>query len=148
MIPYPLPSSPAVSAAMRGNRRRDTKPELRIRSILHAQGLRYRVDFPITLGDVRVRPDIVFTKQRVAVFVDGCFFHACPEHGTQPKRNVDYWQAKLQRNIERDRRVSATLRAADWTVVRIWEHEPWMEAVALVVQAVRRASGSPNALSS
>jgi DNA mismatch endonuclease (patch repair protein) len=123
----PAPSTPAVRAAMRGNQRRDTRPELALRSALHARGIRFRVDFPIRPADgVRpIRPDIVFSRAKLAVFVDGCFWHGCPEHGTQPSRNSAYWTAKLERNVERDHRHDALLDEAGWTVVRVWEHEAW-----------------------
>lgn len=120
---------------MRGNRRRDTGPELRLRSALHARGFRFRIDHPIEAGERRVRPDIVFTRQRVAVFVDGCFWHACPQHGTQPRTHAPYWAQKLARNVARDRRVDADLESSGWRVVRVWEHEA-PEAAAGTVAAV------------
>lgn len=119
---YPVPSSPAVSAVMRGNRRSDTGPELALRKALHARGFRFRVQMEIRAGDVRVRPDIVFSRNRLAVFVDGCFWHGCPEHGTSPHRNVSYWSRKLIGNRVRDNRVDAALAVNGWTPVRIWEH--------------------------
>jgi len=89
---------------MRANRRTDTKPEMALRRALHRQGYRFRKDYRLDLaGGTRVRPDIAFTARRVAVFVDGCFWHACPEHGTRPANNVWYWEPKLRRNVERDR---------------------------------------------
>lgn len=137
---YPAPSSPGRSANMKANRRVDTKPELALRRALHATGLRYRKDFRLDLPDgVRVRPDIVFTARRVAVFVDGCFWHCCPEHGTQPASNTWYWEPKLRRNVERDRAADAALDAAGWTVVRLWEHEALDAAVAAVAGAVSLA---------
>lgn len=123
---------------MQGNRRRDTTPELRLRRTLHRLGLRYRVDLPLSTDTVRVRPDIVFSRRRVAVFVDGCFWHCCPEHGTSPKANSAYWTPKLQANVARDQRTTAALEAAGWTVVRIWEHEDPGAAAAKVVAATRR----------
>jgi len=108
---------------MRSNRRTGTIPERRLRSELHRRGLRFRVDYPIQVGGRRVRPDVVFTARRVAVFVDGCFWHGCPEHGSLPKANSDYWTPKLLRTVERDREVNARLKSAGWTVLRIWEHE-------------------------
>src|SRR4051794_4976178 len=102
---YPEPADAMVSARMARNRRRDTKPELRLRAALHARGLRFRVDYPVRTDALTVRPDVVFTRWRVAVFVDGCFWHGCPEHGTRPQRNAAYWGPKLQRNVARDRRV-------------------------------------------
>lgn len=129
MDEYPHPSSAAVSAVMRGNKRRDTRPELRIRSLLHRAGHRFRKDHPIVAGGVRVRPDIVFRGRRVAVFVDGCFWHRCAEHGTEPRANAGYWRSKLDRNVERDRRVTTALEADGWTVLRIWEHVTPEDAV-------------------
>lgn len=112
-----LVSSWATSAATRrtmiGNKRRDTKPELEIRRRLHALGLRYRVDFRLDASS-RTRADMVFTRRRIAVFVDGCFWHGCPLHGATPKSNVDYWGPKLQRNQERAlSRVTRPTYAAD-----------------------------------
>lgn len=108
---------------MQANRRRDSKPELALRSSLHAAGYRYRCDFRLTFGTESVRPDIVFTKRRIAVFVDGCFWHSCPLHGASPRTNTDYWGPKLARNRERDLRNVRVLEDAGWTVVRVWEHE-------------------------
>jgi len=122
-VAYPRPVSDAASAAMRGNRKRDTKPELAVRRLLHARGYRYRVNAPIVLLTVRVRPDIVFRAARVAIFIDGCFWHGCPKHGTQPKSNSHYWSSKIERNIARDRIYDRALRSAGWAVVRIWEHD-------------------------
>jgi DNA mismatch endonuclease (patch repair protein) len=134
---YPHPTSPGRSANMRANRRSDTKPELALRRALHGQGLRYRKDYRLDLdGGRRVRPDIAFTARRVAVFVDGCFWHVCPEHGSQPSSNTWYWGPKLARNVERDRAADAALDAAGWEVVRIWEHVPLDAAVAAVVTAL------------
>jgi DNA mismatch endonuclease (patch repair protein) len=113
---------------MKGNRRTDTRPEIALRRELHRRGLRYRKDALLRVDDLRVRPDIVFPRQQVAVFVDGCFWHGCPEHGNQPRKNVDYWSAKLERNRQRDRHIDQTLRAVGWSVVRIWEHVPVTEA--------------------
>lgn len=139
---YPFTASPGRAANMRGNRRADTKPETALRSALHARGYRYRKDFRLDLPLRRVRPDIAFTSRRVAVFVDGCFWHACPEHGSAPKSNEWYWSPKLARNVERDRAADAALEHAGWTVVRLWEHVPLAEAVALVVSAVGGPRGS------
>jgi DNA mismatch endonuclease, patch repair protein len=121
---------------MKANRRSDTKPELALRSALHALGYRYRKDFRLDLPARRVRPDIAFTGRKVAVFIDGCFWHACPDHGSQPKNNEWYWSPKLARNVERDRAADAALAQAGWTVVRLWEHVPVAEAVAQVIAAV------------
>ena len=134
--PYPHPLTPGRSRNMQGNRRTDTKPELALRSALHALGYRYRKDFRMDLPLRRVRPDIAFTRRKVAVFVDGCFWHACPEHGSQPKNNEWYWSPKLRKNVERDRAADDALIQAGWTVVRLWEHVPVTDAVAAVVEAV------------
>ncbi len=120
---------------MLGNRRRDTSPELAVRRLLHAAGLRYRVDFAPLGG--RRWADIVFTRRRIAVYIDGCFWHGCPQHATHPKRNADYWLPKLAHNIERDRETDAQLRAAGWTVLRFWEHEAPAAVAAQIAAAVR-----------
>jgi DNA mismatch endonuclease, patch repair protein len=128
---------------MRANRRTDTKPELVLRHALHRLGYRYRKDYRLDLDSGRrVRPDIVFTARKLAVFVDGCFWHACPEHGSKPKANEWYWTPKLVRNVERDRTNDAALMLAGWTVVRLWEHVPVDEAVTTVVTALAEASAT------
>jgi DNA mismatch endonuclease, patch repair protein len=131
---------------MRANRRADTKPELALRHALHRLGYRYRKDYRLDLASGRrVRPDIAFTARKVAVFVDGCFWHACPEHGSRPRANEWYWGPKLIRNVERDRINDAALILAGWTVVRLWEHVPLDEAVAAVVAALTATGpASPN----
>ena len=129
---YPEPSSCAATATMRANRRRDTSPELRLRSALHASGMRFRVDLPIETEVRKVRPDIVFTNKYVAVFVDGCFWHGCPEHGRLPQANASYWGLKLRKNIERDKEDSSLLTCAGWKVVRVWEHDPIPDAVTKI----------------
>jgi DNA mismatch endonuclease (patch repair protein) len=101
---------------------RDTAPELRVRRWLHSQGYRYRVHVRPVSG-VRRAADVVFTRKRVAIFVDGCFWHGCPAHGTSPKRNKQWWMDKLAGNVQRDTDTDCRLREAGWTVVRIWEHE-------------------------
>ena len=119
---------------MQANRRRDTKPELAVRSLLHAAGFRYRCDLRLKIGERAVRPDIVFTRRKVAVFIDGCFWHSCPAHGAAPKRNTSYWDPELQRNRERDAENTAVLENAGWVVVRAWEHTLPAE-IALEVQS-------------
>jgi DNA mismatch endonuclease (patch repair protein) len=134
---YPAPLNEGRSRNMRANRRTDTKPEVALRSALHRQGYRYRKDHMLRFDDgAKVRPDIVFTARKIAVFVDGCFWHVCPEHGREPTTNDWYWTPKLRRNIERDRRADAILAAAGWSVIRVWEHEPLDEAVARVTRVV------------
>jgi DNA mismatch endonuclease (patch repair protein) len=130
------PSSAGVSERMARVRRRDTAPELELRSELHRRGLRYRVDRRPLKG-VPSRADLVFGPAKVAVYVDGCFWHSCPEHGTMPRSNEAFWQQKLARNRERDAKVNALLAEAGWTVVRIWEHEEIGPAADRVESAVR-----------
>lgn len=136
MPPYPHPTSPAASAALRGSRKRDTRPELRLRSLLHRRGMRFRVDRLVTAGDIRVRPDILFSAARVAVFIDGCFWHQCPEHGNVPRRNQAYWVPKLRRNVERDKLVTSALMDQGWCVIRIWEHTDPDVAASTVASAI------------
>lgn len=111
---------------------------MRLRRELHSRGLRYRVNVPVLPDGRRRRADIVFTRARVVVFVDGCFWHACPEHGTLPKTNREWWRSKLDRNAERDRDTDRRLRDASWTVLRFWEHENVVNAADIIEIAVRR----------
>lgn len=117
---------------MVANKSRDTKPELHLRSELHRRGLRFRVDIAPVKG-IRRRADIVFTRARVAVFVDGCFWHGCPDHFIAPKSNAEYWRSKIQTNIERDRDTAQKLSAVGWEVLRFWEHEGPDDAVPKIV---------------
>jgi DNA mismatch endonuclease (patch repair protein) len=134
--PYPNPSSVSVTAVMRANRKTDTAPELRLRRELHRRGLRFRKHLRIQAGEMAVRPDVVFSRQRVAVFIDGCFWHGCPQHGTSPKSNAGYWTDKLARNQARDRATGEALTEAGWTVIRIWEHTAVVDAVERIVLAL------------
>lgn len=137
---YPHPSSPQATAVMKGNRKRDTRPEMALRSALHRVGFRFRRDYPIRLeGRRTVRVDIAFTKARVAVFVDGCFWHSCPEHGNRPKVNDGYWGPKLARNVQRDREHDEALRSIGWRSIRVWEHEDVDQATERVAREVRGA---------
>lgn len=131
---------------MRAIRRRDTLPERRLRSLLHAEGLRFRVDAPLRVeGYPRpIRPDVVFSRARVAVFWDGCYWHGCQDpgcgHGPRANiRNGHYWLPKIAGNRERDTRQTAALRAAGWTVMRFWGHEDPRDAAAAVQAAYRAA---------
>jgi DNA mismatch endonuclease, patch repair protein len=129
---------------MRAIRRANTKPEIELRSALHRQGFRFRKDHRLDLSSgARVRPDIAFTARRVAVFVDGCFWHACPQHGRDPAVNEWYWAPKLRRTVERDAAATAALTAAGWQVIRIWEHVPLADALATVVAALG-GNGQPS----
>jgi DNA mismatch endonuclease (patch repair protein) len=113
--------------------RRDTAPEVALRSALHAHGLRFRVDRRVA-PEIRAKADIVFPRERIAVFVDGCFWHVCPEHATWPRANGEWWRQKLEGNVARDRLTDARLRDLGWTVIRVWEHEA-SDAAALRVAA-------------
>jgi DNA mismatch endonuclease (patch repair protein) len=130
-------SSVGVRRSMLANRRVDTVPERALRSHLHASGLRFRKDFRIKLDDVSVRADVVFPAAKLALFVDGCFWHQCPEHATMPKRNSEFWAPKLRRNVERDRRVNRALTEAGWTVIRCWEHEDPTDVLPRVLSALQ-----------
>ena len=114
---------------------RDTAPEVAIRSALHAMGLRYRVNATV-VPDLRRRADIVFRKRKVAVFVDGCFWHRCPAHATDPKSNAKWWAEKLARNVNRDRETDSRLLAEGWHVIRIWEHEDPIAAAERIARAL------------
>lgn len=125
-----------TSLRMSRQRRRDTDAEMMLRRLLHARGLRYRVNRPLP-GMQRRRADLTFPSRRVIVFVDGCFWHGCPEHKTEPKKNGAWWAVKLARNVERDKETDAYLRDRGWTVLRIWEHEDPGCAANRVEAAVR-----------
>jgi DNA mismatch endonuclease, patch repair protein len=130
-------STPEVRRRFQRQRRKNTSPELAIRRELHTRGRRYRVDVAPLPRYRRRRADIVFARQKVAVFVDGCFWHRCPEHGTSPRANARWWDEKLQRNVDRDRDTDERLRDAGWGVVRIWEHEDAMAAVDRIEYVLR-----------
>ncbi len=129
-------SSEAVHERMSRQKRRDTTPEVALRRALHKTGMRYFVHRR-PLAHLRREADLVFPRRRVAVFVDGCFWHLCPEHGVRPGTNSNYWTEKLDRNARRDRETDELLKAAGWSVVRVWEHEDADSAAARVVTAVR-----------
>ena len=131
----PEPLDEVTRSRMRAQGRRDTKPELSIRRALHALGYRYRVDHQPD-PELRCRGDIVFTRRRVVVFVDGCFWHGCPDHATAPKNNVEWWAEKFEANVARDRRNDAALFELGWTVVRVWEHLQTEDAVAQILEAL------------
>ncbi|WP_269640001.1 very short patch repair endonuclease [Micromonospora chokoriensis] len=139
----PLPPTPPPSSAsrtMKANRSTGTKPELALRRALFRAGLRYRVNLKVMTPGRVVRPDVVFTRTRVAVFVDGCFWHGCPLHGRMPSDPSGYWRQKISRNQERDRAVDQALHDAGWRVIRLWEHAATEEAVMLVRVAVAERS--------
>ena len=120
---------------MSKQRRSDTGPELAIRRELHRRGLRFRVGLAPVKG-LRRSADIAFTRVRVAVMVDGCFWHGCPEHGTAPKANATWWSKKLRANQERDLDTNRRMAEADWLVLRFWEHEDPIEVADSIVEAV------------
>jgi len=133
----PLPPSASTRRRLGAQRRRDTAPEIAVRRELHRRGRRFYVD-RAPLAGLRRRADLVFPRHRVAVYVDGCFWHSCPQHATHPKRNAAWWAAKLATNVARDRDTDARLVAAGWVIVRVWEHQRSDEAADLVEQALLR----------
>lgn len=130
-------SSAANRKSMQGNRSRDTSPELALRRLLHAAGLRYRVH-RAPLPELRRRADIVFGPARVAVFIDGCYWHGCPEHYVPPKTNPSYWNPKIAGNMARDRDTDARLAEEGWLVLRFWAHQDASLCAGQVAEAVRR----------
>lgn len=133
-------SSDGARKRMQANKGRDTKPELALRRAVHALGLRYRVSIR-PLPSVRRTADLVFTRAKVAVFLDGCFWHGCPEHHTTSRTNAAYWADKIERNLARDAETNQMLTSAGWSVIRVWEHEDPETAAKHVAQLVlsRRA---------
>ncbi|WP_422630307.1 very short patch repair endonuclease [Rhodococcus sp. (in: high G+C Gram-positive bacteria)] len=128
-------TDPLTSARMSRQRRRDTAPEVALRRELHRRGVRFFVD-RAPLPGLRRRADLVFPRHRVAVYVDGCFWHRCPVHATDPKNNAEWWSAKLAGNTARDRDTDARLEEAGWIVVRVWEHEDPADAADRVQNAL------------
>jgi DNA mismatch endonuclease (patch repair protein) len=139
----PVASSPTVRRVMQANVGRETTAERAARRALYAAGLRYREDIRPEPG-LRCTADIVFPRQRVCVFIDGCFWHACPEHFAAPKMNSAWWTEKILANVERDARQTSLLRERGWTVVRFWEHE--VERADQVVRGVLRACSRSGSL--
>lgn len=144
MASVPPASDAAALQRLRTQRRRDTRPELALRSVLHRRGLRYRVQ-QRPLPELRRTADVVFRSARVAVEVRGCFWHACPAHGATPKRNGDWWATKLARNAERDASTRAALEAAGWALVVVWEHDDPERAADEVERVVRSRRAAPTA---
>jgi DNA mismatch endonuclease (patch repair protein) len=128
-----LEVSAATRRTMQANRGRDTGPELALRSILHSRGLRFRVNQPLPF-DRRRRADLTFTKSRLYVFVDGCFWHGCPDHFVEPKTRTMFWVEKIRGNRERDLDSKERLEGLGATVLRVWEHEDPCEAATLIEQ--------------
>ncbi len=118
-------------------KRSDTAPEVALRKELYRRGIRYRVDYQLPLRGVRRRADIAFTPLRIAVFVDGCYWHACPVHATWPTASADWWRAKLEGNVRRDRDTDQRLAEAGWISLRIWEHDNPIAAADRIESALR-----------
>ena len=135
---FPKSDNAITAKSMRSNRRVDTKPEMTVRHALFRLGYRYRKDFPISVVGRSPRPDIVFARQRLCVFVDGCFWHGCPEHCRIPARNREYWLAKIGGNAARDATDARRLVEAGWDVLRLWEHEGTDRAVDQITSALAK----------
>jgi len=133
-------ATPAVRMRMQGNRGRDSKPELALRRAVHGLGLRYRVAAR-PLPHLRRTADMVFTRRKVAVFLDGCFWHGCPTHQSKVSTNSKYWTDKILRNQERDTETNIALMRSGWQVIRVWEHVDPHSAALRIASVVRGASG-------
>jgi len=129
---------------MRRVRQKNTSAESALRRELYALGLRYRLHVPVSFKPRRVA-DVAFVGLRVAVFVDGCFWHGCPDHATWPKQNSEFWRAKIIANQQRDRDTDARLRADGWEVVRVWAHESPNEAASRIAKVVKRCKARRHA---
>lgn len=138
-----VPVSAAVRRNMQANRGRDTGPEMKLRSLLHAAGLRYRVNMPLPF-DRRRRADLTFTRVGLFVFVDGCFWHGCPEHFVRPKTRESFWLEKIEANRRRDLDTTQRLEASGFTVIRLWEHESPYSAAQRIETEYRRLLAAPN----
>ena len=143
LVARPPASTEQVRQRMSRQRSRDTGAELALRSRLHAMGLRYRLHIK-PIPDLRRSADIVFGQARVAVMVDGCFWHKCPIHATSPKANSEWWASKLDANAERDRETDSRMSAAGWSVIRVWEHEDMGEAADRIRSVVLEHRRSVN----
>ncbi|MDP0398839.1 very short patch repair endonuclease [Tsukamurella strandjordii] len=132
-------ASAGVRRSMKSNRRRDTRPELALRREVHRLGLRYFVDRAPLRHLARRRADLVFPRLKVAVYLDGCFWHGCPEHHSVSKTNADFWAMKVEKNRARDADTNRWLKEAGWTVLRVWEHEDPSVAAASIKHVVEAA---------
>lgn len=130
-------SSQAVRNSMQGNKNRDTKPEMIVRRKLHASGLRYRVHAR-PIKEWNRRADLVFPRAKIAVFVNGCFWHGCSQHYSVPKTNTNYWSPKIERNVERDAETSRRLKSEGWLVIVLWEHENLSRAAERSAVRIRK----------
>lgn len=132
------PSSPETSRRMAKVRQKGTDAEIALRRELYRGGLRYRIDYEVMKKPRRVA-DVAFPGLKIAIFVDGCFWHGCPEHATWPKQNAEFWRQKIEANRHRDADTNSRLLDAGWTVLRFWEHESPIRAAETVAQTVARA---------
>jgi DNA mismatch endonuclease, patch repair protein len=137
-MPNPDPSSSDASHRMSKVRQKDTNAELALRRELYSLGLRYRIDFQVLSRPRRVA-DVAFPGRKIAVFVDGCFWHGCPEHATWPKQNAEFWQEKIEANQRRDVDTNNRLSALGWKVLRVWSHERPVDAAQKIARAVASA---------
>lgn len=137
-MPRIQPSSPEASRRMAKVRQKGTDAEIALRRGLHRRGLRYRVDYEVLKKPRRVA-DVAFPGLKIAIFVDGCFWHGCPEHATWPKQNAEFWRQKIEANRLRDADTNSRLLNAGWTVLRFWEHEPPIEATETITRTVAMA---------
>jgi DNA mismatch endonuclease (patch repair protein) len=138
-VPLPKALDPATQRRMSRTCQRDNAREVALRSLLHRRGLRFRIYRRLLPGSTRTA-DIVFVRARLAIFLDGCFWHGCPVHASWPKTNAEWWRNKIETNRQRDQNTDQRLRAGGWTVLRIWEHQSLDDAVARVVIALERGS--------
>lgn len=139
MVKRPTASSPLVSRTMKKVRVKDTDEEMAVRRILFATGLRYRIYYqPKTPNIGRGSIDIAFPKKKLAIFIDGCFWHGCPVHGMVPKANRKWWLKKLAENKGRDSKISRILESDGWTVLRFWTHQSPEEMVTTIIETINR----------
>ncbi len=149
IMPFPNPiqvpdkfSADVRSRIMSKIRGKNTKPELQVRKLLWNSGYRYRIHYPIQGMTKVIRPDIAFPNKKIAIFIDGCFWHACPKCYREPKSNVDFWKKKISRNKERDREDTENLEQLEWTIIRIWEHEIKESLDDVVMKIIRQLNSA------
>jgi DNA mismatch endonuclease (patch repair protein) len=133
----PKASSFAAKRRMEAAKPKDTLPEIKLRTALEEIGIHFEVDVK-PIENLQRRADILVREDKIAVFVDGCFWHGCPIHGTQAKANAEFWADKIKRNKERDADTNRRLEADGWTVIRIWEHDDYIEAAKKIAQMIER----------
>lgn len=145
MAPRPVPRDAGTRSRLKSVRHSGTAPEIALQQAAQSAGLTFEVNAPIP--GTRARPDVLFREQRLAVFVDGCFWHGCPEHGTDPINNSGWWREKLATNKRRDDRIAQQLRDADWDVVRLWEHQAPADSLAEILRRLTTSRVDTGALS-